>query len=63
MKLSLDGGTKVFSTGPSRMTKMTAMPLYVKNTFSGTKRPMTLKIGTSGATTTTTNIVQMLTLG
>ena len=43
-----DGGTKVCSNGPGHMTKMAAMPIYVKNIkkiFSGTKRPMTLKVG------------------
>ena len=44
-----DGGTKVYSTGSGDMTKMAAMPIYGKNLtkifFSGTKRPMTLKLG------------------
>ena len=44
-----DGGTKVCSNSPDHMTKMAAMPIYGKNlkkkNFSGTKRPMTLKLG------------------
>ena len=44
-----DGGMKKCSTGPDYMTKMTAMPIYGKNTkkifFYGTKRPVTLKLG------------------
>ena len=43
-----DGGAKVCSNGPGNMTKMAAMPIYGKNLkkiFSGTKRPMTLKLG------------------
>ena len=43
-----DGGTTVGSNGPGHMTKIAAMPIYGKNLkkifFSGTKRPMTLKI-------------------
>ena len=42
-----NGGTKVCSNGPGHMTKMAAMPIYGKNfkkIFSGTKRPMTLKL-------------------
>ena len=46
---SCDGGTKVSPNGPGHMTKMAAMPIYGKNPykifFSGTKRPMTLKLG------------------
>ena len=42
-------GTKVCSNGPGHMTKMAAMPIYGKNLkkifFSGTKRPMILKLG------------------
>ena len=41
-------GTKVPSNGHGHMTKMAAMPIYMINTlkiFSGTKRPMTLKLG------------------
>ena len=44
-----DGGTKVWSNGLYYMTKLAAMPIYGKNLkkiiFSGTKRPMTMKIG------------------
>ena len=44
-----DGGTKVWSNGLYHMTKLAAMPIYDKNLkkiiFSGTKRPMTMKIG------------------
>ena len=43
-----DAGTKVCSNGLGRMTKMAAMPIYGKNLnffSSGTKRPMTLKVG------------------
>ena len=43
-----DGGTKICPTGPGHMTKMAAMLIYGKNLkksfFSGTKRPMTLKL-------------------
>ena len=43
-----DGGTKICSNGTGHMTKMAAMAIYGKNLkqiFSGTKRPMTLKLG------------------
>ena len=45
-----DGGTKVLvcSDGPGHMIKMAATPIYGKNLkifFSGTKRPMTFKLG------------------
>ena len=43
-----DGRTKVCSNGPGHMTKMAAMPIYVKNLkkiFFGTKGSMTLKLG------------------
>ena len=43
-----DGGTKVCSNGSSHMNNMAAMPIYgedLKITFSGTKRPLTLKVG------------------
>ena len=43
MKPPWNGGTKVCSNGPGHMTKMAAMPIY-KIFFSGTKRPMTLKL-------------------
>ena len=50
MESPWDGGTKVCSNGPGHMTKMAAMPIYGKNLkkifYSGTKRPMTLKLGT-----------------
>ena len=50
MESPWDGGTKVCSNGPGHMTKMAAMPTYGKNLkkifFSGTKRPMILKLGT-----------------
>ena len=40
---------KVCSNGPGHMTNMAAMSIYGKNPlkifFSGTKRPMTLKVG------------------
>ena len=49
MELLWGGGTKVCSNGPGHMTKMAAMPIYGKKHFkkflSGTKRPMTLKLG------------------
>ena len=43
------GGTKVCSNGQGHITKMAALPIYGKNLkkiffFSGTKRPMTLKV-------------------
>ena len=46
-----DGGMKVWSNGLGRMNKMATKPINVKNLkkkkiiFSGTKRPMTLKVG------------------
>ena len=43
-----DGGTEVLSNG-DQMTKMAAILIYGKNLnkiiFSGSKRPMTLKVG------------------
>ena len=42
-----DGETKVSSNGPGHMASMAAMPIYGKSlkiVFSGTKRPMTLKV-------------------
>ena len=48
MELLWDEGTKVRLNGPGHMTKMAAMPIYGKHLkifFSGTKRPMTLKLG------------------
>ena len=49
MESPWDGGTKVCSNGPGHMTKLAAMPIYGKNLkktfFSGTKRPMSLKLG------------------
>ena len=43
------GGMKDCSTGPGHMTKMIAMPIYDKDlkkiSFSGTKRPMVMKLG------------------
>ena len=43
-----DEATKACSNGPGHMTNMAALPIYGKNIkifFSGTKRPMTLKLG------------------
>ena len=44
-----DGGLKVWPNGLGQMTKMASMPIYGKNlnkiSFSGTKRPITLKVG------------------
>ena len=44
-----DEETKVYSNGPGHMTKVTAMPIHGKNLkkifFSGTQRPMILKLG------------------
>ena len=45
-----DGGTKDCSNGQGHMTNMAAMPIYDKKKslkifFSGSKRPMTLKVG------------------
>ena len=47
-----DGGTKVCSNGPGHMAKMAVIPIFgenlnlmVKIFFSGTKTPMTLKVG------------------
>ena len=46
MKPPWDGGTEVCSNGPGHMTKMATTPIYGKNKiFSGTKRPMILKLG------------------
>ena len=49
MELLWDGGTKVCTNGPGHIIKMVVMPIYgkhlKKNFFSGTKRPMTLKLG------------------
>ena len=49
MKPPWEGETKICSHGPGHMTKVAAMPIYGKKTlkilFSGTKRPMTLKLG------------------
>ena len=48
-----DRETKVGSNGPGHMTKMAAMPIYGKTLkifFSGTKRPMTLKLGLPNTT-------------
>ena len=44
MKPPWNGGTKVCSNGPGHMTKMAVIPIY-KIVFSGTKRPLTLKLG------------------
>ena len=44
-----DKGTKICSNGPAHMTKIAAMPIYIKTLkifFSRTKRPMTLKLVT-----------------
>ena len=43
-----DRGTKVCSNGPGHMTNMTAVPYMLKilkNFYSGTKRPITPKLG------------------
>ena len=49
MEPSWDVGTRVCSNGSGHMIKVAAMPIYDKNLkkifFSGTKRPMTLKLG------------------
>ena len=49
MESPWDRGTEFCSNGFGHMTKMAAMPIYVKNLkkifFSGTKRPMTLNLG------------------
>ena len=49
VKLPWQGGMKICSNGPGHMTSMAAMPVYGKNLkkifFSGTKQPMTLKVG------------------
>ena len=57
----LNGDTKVCSTGPGHMTNMAAMPILVKAFkifFSGTKRPMTLKLVCSIGYSSTTKFVQ-----
>ena len=55
MELLWDKETKVCSNGPVHMANMAAMPIYGKKKqkktqkiFSGTKRPMTLKLGMQG---------------
>ena len=49
MESPLDRGMKICSTGLCHMTNMATMPIYGKKLkkifFSGTKRPMTLKVG------------------
>ena len=49
MEPTWDGGTKVCSNDPDHMIKMAVMSIYGKNLkkifFSGTKGPMTLKLG------------------
>ena len=49
MESPWDRGTKDCSNGPGHMTKLAAMPIYGKKInkifFSGTKMPMTLKLG------------------
>ena len=49
MGLLWDRGTKVCKNDPAHTTKMAAMPIYGKKPlkifFSGTKKPMTLKLG------------------
>ena len=43
-----DGGMKVCTNGPGRITNMAAMPTYGKNLkifFHGTKQPMTMNVG------------------
>ena len=48
MELLWDWGRKVCSNGPGHMTRMAARPIYgrnLKKIFSGTKRPITLKLG------------------
>ena len=44
---SWDGRMKGYTTGRSHMTKMAVVPIYGKNLqkISGTKRPITLKLG------------------
>ena len=48
MESPWDGIMKICSNGPGHMTKMAVMPIYGKKfkkvVFSGTKRPMTLKL-------------------
>ena len=48
MESPWEGGTKVCSNDPDHMTTMAAMPNVIKILeifFSGTKKPMTLKLG------------------
>ena len=50
VELSRDGRMKVSTNGLCHMTKMAAMPMYAKKKtfkifFSGTERPMNLKLG------------------
>ena len=65
MESPWDEGTKVCSNGPGHMTKKADMPIYGKNlkNFSGTKRPMTLKLGMHIGCLSTTKFVQTMTLG
>ena len=49
IKTSLDAGTKVCESGQGHMTKMAAIPIYVKNPlnvlYSRTRRLITLGLG------------------
>ena len=49
MKHLWEGGTNVFINNPGHLTKMAAMPIYVKNPskffFSGTTGPISTKLG------------------
>ena len=62
MEPSWDGGMKVYSNGPGHMTKTAAMPIYDKK-ISGTKSPMTLKLGMQHRVLEYYQVVQMMTLG
>ena len=57
--------SKVCSNGLGHMINMATMPIYGKtlNIFSGTKRPMTLKVGSSIGFSSTTKFVQVMTMG
>ena len=61
-----DGGIKVNTNGLCLMTKMATMPIYSKTFkifFSGTKRPMTLKLGMQHWLLEYYQVCSMMTLG
>ena len=61
------GELNFFLNGPGHMTNVAAMPIYAKNLkknfFSGTKRPMTLKVDMRHRYPSTTKFFQMMNPG